>query len=523
MPHRVEHAGGMASPPRAATGGTPLRALVVDDDPLIGRAVDKWLTALGLEVVQARNGREALARFDSEPINLVVADLVMPGMGGRELFEEVRRRNSAVPVVLITAFGELDEAVTLMRAGAADFIQKPLEERTFVPRIERVLHTLRLEQEVKQLRVLVGGKRQLAHIVGEAPAIRKVLMRLPSIAESGAPVLIYGESGTGKELAARAIHYLSPRKDEPFIVVNCGALPEELLESELFGHVRGAFTDARTDKLGLAEAADGGTLFLDEIGEIPGSVQVKLLRFLQEKEVKPVGATRTITVDVRIVAATNRDLAREIKAGRFREDLYYRLNVLPVRMPALRERRDDVPLLADLLLKRFTAEAGKAIVGLSPAAVQKLVGHGWPGNVRELENVLRRAVVLSLHQVIEPSDILLGEFGEEDAPERLSFQDAKARVVSEFERGYLVAVLAAHAGNVTRAAEAAGKDRKSFWELLKKHGIDARRFRPEGSAAGGGAADAEDDADAGDGRGGGGEGAPPGGDGGRHGDGGAAS
>jgi DNA-binding NtrC family response regulator len=458
------------------------RALVIDDDALIGRVVAKLLSRLGVEAETAPGGEAALARLAESDFQLVITDMRMPDIDGASLYRQIRQRfGDRLPVVVMTSHGSIDLAVTLLQEGVADFIEKPIAETTFLPRIERVLEAAALKAKVHGLEIELRGFRELhssKQILGESRAIQSIVKQLSTLARSDAAVLLTGESGTGKELFARAIHDLSERSQRPFITVNCGALPEELLESELFGHVKGAFTDARVDKIGLSVEADGGTLFLDEIGEISLKVQVKLLRFLQEKEVRPVGSNKTRKVDARIVAATNRDLAREVKEGRFREDLYYRINILPIRLPALRQRREDIPVLCDAFLKRFSHEHKKEIAGISPAVMQRLLAHDWPGNIRELENVLRRAVILAAHKTLGPEDVILespSSAAASDAP--LSFQEAKARVVAEFERSYLTSVLAAHHGNISRAADAAGKDRKSFWELLQKYEIDAEEFR----------------------------------------------
>jgi DNA-binding NtrC family response regulator len=461
--------------------GAGLRALVVDDDLLAAKLCARLCARLGLACDLARDGREALERFATAPPHLVVADLVMPGLDGAALLAQIRRRNQQVPVIIVTAHATVAAAVELLRQGATDLCEKPLVEETFVPRLAQVVEALRLRAEVRELKAQLKAAAGHAPFIGESRALGEVLARLPAIADSDAAVLVYGESGTGKELVARATHYMSRRAPGPFITVNCGAIPDELLESELFGHVRGAFTDARADRPGLAVEAAGGSLFLDEIGEVSPRVQIKLLRFLQEKEVRPVGSNHTAHVDVRIIAATNRDLPAEVAAGRFREDLYYRLSIVPIRLPPLRERPEDIPALCDHFLRRFAAEHHRAVGAIAPLALQKLCGHGWPGNVRELENVIRRAVILARTSVIEPADVVLAGVSAATpaaAGPATTLAEAKRKVIEDFERAYLTAVMAAHGGHVSRAAEAAGKDRKSFWELLKRYGIDRGRFRP---------------------------------------------
>jgi len=378
----------------------------------------------------------------------------------------------------------VDVAVELMRGGATDFITKPLVAGTLLPRIELALQRADLAGEVRSLRRrLARSEGQDPRLVGDAPAFRRVLERLPLAARSDACVLVLGETGTGKELVARRLHELSTRAAGPFVPVNCGALPGELLESELFGHVRGAFTDARRDKRGLVEEASGGTLFLDEIGDMPLPLQVKLLRFLQEGEVRPVGAERTRTVDVRVVAATHRDPRAAVGAGELREDLYYRLNVVGLVLPPLRDRRSDVPALAEHLLRRHARGTTRPDLRLAPAARDRLCRHGWPGNIRELDNVVHRAVIFSPGPEIVAEDL---EFDPAPAgtpasrePElEVPLRQAKEALIAEFERAYVEAALTAAAGNVSLAARRAGKDRKSFWELIQRHGLDADDFRP---------------------------------------------
>ena len=469
-----------ASPAPATGDKAPsLRVLVVDDDLLAAKLTARLLAKLGLSCNIALDGKEALGHFAATMPNLVLADLVMPNLDGAELLKEIRQRNPAIPVVIITAHATVAAAVDLLRHGASDLIEKPIVEETFLPRIAQLVETLRLREEVSLLKAQLRAAAGCGPFIGESRALAQVLARLPAIARSDAAVLIGGESGTGKDLVARATHYMSPRAHGPFITLNCGAIPDELFESELFGSMRGAFTDAKANRRGLALEAEGGTLFLDEIGEISLRSQVKLLRFLQEKEVRPVGSNRTLRVDARIIAATNRELTAEVKAGRFREDLYYRLSILPLHLPPLRERPEDIPALCEHFLRHLAEEHAKGVTAIAPTAMQKLCSHSWPGNVRELENVIRRAVILTERSVLLPEDIVLtglgGEQGSIESP--LPFQEAKKKVIDDFERAYLIATLVANGGNISRAARAAGKDRKSFWELLCKHGIEASRFR----------------------------------------------
>lgn len=321
---------------------------------------------------------------------------------------------------------------------------------------------------------LAHGEAPVAGFIGANAALLAELHKIPRVASSDASVLITGETGTGKELCAQALHALSLRRQKAFVPINCGAIPADLVENELFGHERGAFTGASSGRPGLVHEADGGTLFLDEVNSLPLAAQVKLLRLLQDGTFRALGSTRLQRADLRIVAATNDDLSAAVAAGRFRQDLYYRLNVIPLHLPALRHRRDDIPGLARFFLKRYAQRAGRPVGDIAPAALRKLAAYGWPGNVRELEHVIERAVVLSRSPLLHGGDLTLPA---DDASEQASFQHAKARVVSEFERGYLHSMLRQHQGNISHAAVAAGKDRRAFWELLRKHAIDSQTYR----------------------------------------------
>jgi len=471
------------APPPAGT------VLVVDDDPLVLSVLRKILGREGYEVATAADGPAALAALGSD-VQLVVTDVVMPGMDGAQLLAEVSRRRPGLPVIVMTAHATIEGAVELMRLGAFDYVVKPVTAEGLLPRVERALHTRALERSLERMRVRVAASGATDTILGESRVMQELVERLPQYAASGAPVLVTGESGTGKELVARALHDLSPRAAGPFVPVNCGAITDELFESELFGHVRGAFTDARRDRAGLAEEAENGTLFLDEVGELSLRAQVKLLRFLQTGEVRPVGGNATRRVDTRIVSATHRDLLAHVEAGGFREDTYYRLGVLVVRIPALRERREDVPLFARRLLERFAREMGLPTPRLSGPALERLVAHDWPGNVRELENVLRRAIVLSdgpdidagavevgRPSAMRPGAALAPQASPEPSATPRTLQEAKAHAIAEVERSFALRCLAEAEGNIALGARLAGKDRKSFWELLRKYSIDPEPFR----------------------------------------------
>ncbi len=446
-----------------------MKVLVVDDDPNTRYLIEVFCRNEDYELILAANGKEALDIIQNEDINIVVTDIRMPEISGEAVLDKVRKYNPEIPVIIMTSYGTIEDAVHFLQSGAHDYITKPLTREAFCLRIRRAMEKLHLSQEITRLKSDLKAYTDREHVVGNSQSMREVIEKLPAIAQTDASVVVYGESGTGKELIARTIHYFSRRAAKPFVPVNCGALPETLLESELFGYKRGAFTDAHSDTRGLVEEASSGTLFLDEVGEISPKVQVKLLRFLQEKEVKPLGSTKMIRVDVRIISATNRDLRQAIQDGVFREDLFYRLNIVPLLIPPLRERKEDIPLLANHFLRKFTTEYGKQVKEISPLALQRLVGHDWPGNIRELENKIQQCVVVATKDVIRPEDV--------DLPGELrSFKEEKQQTVAEFERNYVTKMLTLNAGNITQAAKAAAMDRKNFWQLMKKHAIDAKSY-----------------------------------------------
>ncbi|MCA1635125.1 MAG: sigma-54 dependent transcriptional regulator [Acidobacteria bacterium] len=375
-------------------------------------------------------------------------------------------------MIVVTETGEADETFEWLRREANDFINAPLKAGDLVPRVWQLLeHLPHRGQQTQALKEKLGTKL----IVGSSPAFLKEIDKIPLLAKCNASVLISGETGTGKEVCARAIHYLSPRANKPFIPLNCGAIPTELVENELFGHERGAFTGARDSQVGLIQEADEGTLFLDEIDCLPLLSQVKLLRFLQEREYRSLGSTKTCRADVRVVAATNSDPEEAVKTGKLRQDLYYRLNVIPLILPPLRERREDIPPLARHFLAKYSAEFDKQVTDFSPEAVQLLISYDWPGNVRELEHVVVRAVVLSTQTIIRDADISVAPRASAALPE--SFQGAKSRIIAEFEKSYVERVLLMNHGNISRAARAAQKSRRAFWELIRKHHIDVNNLK----------------------------------------------
>ena len=390
------------------------------------------------------------------------------------MVREISKAASETPIIVAFDEGGPKAAFELLKLGAADFIIPPLKATDVLPRVWRLLEDPCEDRAIKQtLKERLGLKQ----IIGESPAFVAEIKKIPLVAKCDAGVLITGETGTGKEVCARAIHYLSSRSPKPFIPVNCGAIPVDLVENELFGHERGAFTGAFGPQPGLIQEADGGTLFLDEIDCLPLLAQVKLLRFLQEKEYRPLGSTKMSRADVRMIAATNTDCEKAVKEGTLRRDLYYRLNVIPLVVPPLRERREDIAILARHFLDKYAAEFDKPAKSLSPNAMQRLLLYEWPGNVRELEHVIQRALVLSEDQLIQGKDIALPDSLPSEGYE--SFQEMKSRMVGKFEKSYIQSLLVAYQGNITKAARAAQKNRRAFWELIRKHHIDAQSFKPD--------------------------------------------
>ncbi|OPY75267.1 MAG: Transcriptional regulatory protein QseF [Syntrophorhabdus sp. PtaU1.Bin050] len=415
------------------------------------------------------NGRflDLVSSFDPDVIFLVLDQLE------REQLQELMAMvcgSLRQPAIVVSGGAGPDQIVEILKLGATDFIVPPFKPNDVLPRLWRVLDQRR---NGDPLALVLKKKLGLEQLVGESSAFLSEIQKIPLVAQCDASVLITGETGTGKELCARAVHYLSPRSGRPFIPVSCGAIPSELVENELFGHIRGAFTGAHAPQPGLIREADGGTLFLDDIDCLPLQAQVKFLRFLQEREYKQLGSTKTNRADLRVVAATNINLENGVRDGRFRQDLFYRLNVIPINLPALRDRREDIPLLAHHFLAKYSRDFGKECRGFSPGAMARLLGHGWSGNVRELENVIERAVVFAGGTVIRRGDIMLHVPPAADScASSESFRMAKARVVEQFEREYIEGLLKTHRGNITRAAQAAEKNRRAFWELIRKHRIN---------------------------------------------------
>jgi two-component system, NtrC family, response regulator GlrR len=452
------------------------KILVVDDDPGLRTLMKVRLEAAGYRVTLTEGGVEALARAAEEVYELAIVDLKMEGMDGITLLEKLLGIHPALPVIILTAHGSIASAVEATKKGAYDYLTKPFDPKDLLHRLEKALEVRRLKGEVERLRSLVQERYHFENIVASSEKMQQILRQVAQIAATDSTVCLYGESGTGKELIARAVHVASRRASGPFVAINCGAIPEGLLENELFGHLKGAYTGADRTKSGLLQQADSGTLFLDEIGELPLPLQVKFLRVLQEREFYPVGASQPTTVDIRLVVATNHDLARAVSAGKFREDLYYRVHVVPVFLPPLRERPEDIPLLAQHFLQQLSQEMGKEVQGFAPDAFQRLMLYDWPGNVRELANVVERAVVLSTHGTITSDLLLLGSREVRSSRcEPLKLKEAR----EQFEKAYLVQVLTTVKGNVSRAAELAGKDRAEFYKLLRKYALDPGAFKGE--------------------------------------------
>ena len=462
------------------------RVLVVDDKENMVKLFARIL-ADGYEVETAGDGARAMGLVATRAYDVVVTDIRMPGADGFELLAAVKARAPATEVVLMTGYATVPDAVRAMKMGAFDYLEKPFDPDAALATVVRAVEHKRAA-DAARLAAPPGEEDAFHNLVGRSPKMRDVYRLLDKAAQVDATVLVLGETGTGKELAARAIHYHSARKEHRFVPVNCGALPADLVESELFGHARGAFTGAATAKRGLVEEANGGTVFFDEVGELPLPVQVKLNRVLQEREIRRVGDNAAIQVDVRVVAATHRDLREEVKAGRFREDLFYRLNVFPIVLPPLRDRPEDVALLAGHFLEKHARALRRTLRGFSPEALRRLASHAWPGNVRELENTVERAVAVAGGDVIAvedlPPEIALGATpaglpagGMGAALAALPYKDAVAEARERTSREYLVALMKEFGGNVTRAAERAGMERESLHRLLRRYGLRSDDFK----------------------------------------------
>lgn len=448
------------------------KILLIDDDPGLLRLISIRLIAAGYDVVPESSGEKALAHISLHRPHIVVTDLRMSGMDGMAVFDAIHQRNPSLPVIILTAHGTIPDAVAATKRGVFGFLTKPFDSKALLEQVEKALAASGLHNEPMNNNAEDMNWRR--GIITRNPLMEDVLNQARLVAESDISVFIHGESGTGKDLLARAIHKASPRCDHPFVAINCSAIPEPLLESELFGHSKGAFTGAVRDHKGLFQAAHKGTLFLDEIGDMPLSLQAKLLRVLQDKEVRPIGATESVLVDVRVISATHRKLEQEMARGNFREDLYYRLNVVALEIPSLAQRREDIPLLTSHFLNKLSATGPRKVEGFSPEAMELLISASWPGNVRQLLNVVEQTVALSTTPII--STILVQKALRAEPGEILSFVDAR----TSFERDYLVQLLQIAQGNVTQAARLAKRNRTEFYKLLRRHHLEPGLFKQAG-------------------------------------------
>ncbi len=494
------------------------KILVVDDDAGLLTLMKTRLEADGYAVALASGGEDALARAQHEIFQLAILDLKMDGMDGITLMERLLQIQPSLPVIILTAHATISSAVDATKKGAYDYLAKPFQARDLLHGIKKAMEVGRLKVELNRLRKLVKDRYQFDNVIATSERMQRVLDLVAQVAPTESTICLYGESGTGKELIAKTIHVAGSRSQKDFVAINCGAIPEGLLENELFGHVKGAFTGANQQKKGLLQQADGGTLFMDEIAELSPSLQVKLLRVFQEHEFYPVGSVQPIRVNIRLIAATNQDLSKAIKEGKFREDLYYRIHVIPIYLPPLRERPEDIPLLANHFLQQYRREMNKDVQAFSPEVMRELMMYGWPGNVRELKNVVERSVALAQHGMIRPEHLLLGDWkaspefgaGAPPAPDtgpgpeidagpghahpnaaphtrahtrEFTFANQSGSLITlneareQFERAYLVQVLTSTGGNVSRAASIAGRYRAEFYKLLHKYHIEPASFK----------------------------------------------
>lgn len=443
------------------------KILVVDDDREMCALLEEVLRAEGFFLTTSTSSEEAIRYLKKGDFDVVITDLMMQGLKGLELLHESKKIAPLTPVIIITAFGTVESAIKAMKMGAYDYITKPFQLDELILTVKKAMENRMLKEEVSRLKREVAFRYQFHNIIGRSNSMQKIYDLIERVSDTSCNVLITGESGTGKELVAKAIHYNGKRKDGHFVAVNCAAIPEALLESELFGYRKGAFTDAKTDKKGLIFAAHEGTLFLDEITEMAYPLQAKLLRVIEEKKVRPLGDTDAYPVDLRIIAASNKDIKSLIQQGKFREDLYYRLKVVDIEMPPLRERREDILLLAGNFLKRFSEEMGKEITGISEEAKKIMLDYPWPGNVRELENVIQRAITLSKNKIILPEDLpsSMTQRAKEDPLEKALQQWFS---LDQLEKEYIKKVLLQVGGNKSRAAEILGLNRKTLYRKLKE-------------------------------------------------------
>ncbi|MEW5746078.1 MAG: sigma-54 dependent transcriptional regulator [Nitrospirota bacterium] len=452
------------------------RILVVDDEEIVRKSCVSILSPEEYTLDTAADGGSALKKLKSAPFDLVLTDLMMPDMTGIDLLRRIKEEWPDTEVIVITGYGTVKTAIEALKYDAYDFIEKPFTPEVLLNAVSRCLEKKRLYIENVKLKKEINALYSLDNIIGVSREMQKIFKLVATVAPLGSTVLICGESGTGKELIARAIHYNSARREQPFIVVDCGTLPENLMESELFGHAKGSYTGAVTTEKGLLETANGGTLFLDEISNLPLAMQAKLLRVLQEKELRAVGGKRMLKVDVRFIAATNRDLSAMVKAGAFREDFFYRLNVFPVHLPPLRSRKEDIPALAYHFLHKYGKEVGRDIPHIATEAMRQLITYDWPGNIRELENVIHRAVIVCNGRSLKPEHIIVPLEAGQEAPRTMEElkklkKDLRLKSIEEIEKNFLVSALQRNSWNISKAAREVGMQRTNFHSLLKKYRV----------------------------------------------------
>jgi two-component system response regulator AtoC len=445
-----------------------IKILVVDDEAIVRESLSDWLKDGGYQVFTAENGHKALEVTEKEKPGIMIADLVMPGMDGIELMKRAKAQQPKIEVIIITAYASIPTAITAMKEGAYDYIEKPFCPERAELLIKKLAEHQELVEENLSLRQRLEDRYRFENIITKSPKMQRLIELIKIVGKSTATVLITGESGTGKELVARAIHSQSSRHNKPFIAVSCAALPESLLESELFGHEKGSFTGAYTQKKGKFEFANGGTIFLDEIGEMSANIQVHLLRVLEEKEFTRVGGNEPIRVDVRVISATNKDLRKAIEKQEFREDLYYRLNVVNIELPPLRERKEDIPLLAEHFLHKFAMENQKEITGFSPEAIELVLEYDWPGNVRELENAIERAVILAKDSIITIADLPRENLS-------LAYSTTPRKNLKEVEKSHIWNILRETGENYSEAARILGISRMTLYNKAKEYGFDVKK------------------------------------------------
>jgi DNA-binding NtrC family response regulator len=459
------------------------KILIVDDESDMRQLLKRSLEPeLNCRIDLASSGKDALEMISQQAFDLILADIKMPEMNGLELLELIKRDYPDLTVVMMTAFGGVEIAVQAMRNGAYDFVTKPFDHETIIVRLEKALERSRLLKENVRLQMACRDRDVFQNLVGNSIVMNRLYETIQTVAKTDLTVLITGESGTGKELAARAVHNLSNRGSTSLVAVNCPTLPENILESELFGYKKGAFTQATENKIGLFQEAHGGSIFLDEIGDVSPTIQTKLLRVLQEKEIKPLGDTKSIIVDVRIIASTNQDLEEKMKSGEFREDFFYRLNVLPVKLPSLREHPEDIPMIANHLLEKHCEKMNKPLKKISTELMARFINRTWEGNVRELENVIIQGILFSAADEINPRDIDLDNTGKSESGNSSSLRDipyklAKEETLKQFNHNYIGHLLKAHNGNVTQAARQCGLERQALQQIMRRYAVKADDFR----------------------------------------------